>query len=190
EKVPFESPFGTINFLQDYYHILGQKFTALSVGDCMDSSVPLAAYKWLVCYLLQESDQKLNKEKQAGQSDFEARNNCQVYYCRSLAIAFIEQTVLQRYHDYTHDPSVPSTLQPVLKNLSALYGLWSLSKHLAVLYQGGYVSGEQAGRFIQDAILELCYRLKDDAVALVDVFAPPDFILNSPIGKADGEVIK
>lgn len=31
-------------------------------------------------------------------------------------------------------------------------------------------------------------QLKDDAVALVDVFAPPDFILNSPIGNADGQV--
>ncbi|XP_075004748.1 peroxisomal acyl-coenzyme A oxidase 3 isoform X4 [Calonectris borealis] len=190
DKVPFESPFGTINVLQDYRHILGWKFAAASVEDCMDSSVPLAAYKWLVCYLLQESDQKLSKERQSGRSDFEAKNNCQVYYCRSLAIAFIEQTVLQRYHDYTRDPSIPSTLQPVLKNLSALYGLWSLSKHLAVLYQGGYASGEQAGRFIQNAILELCYRLKDDAVALVDVFAPPDFILNSPIGKANGELYK
>ncbi|XP_075564938.1 peroxisomal acyl-coenzyme A oxidase 3 isoform X3 [Pelecanus crispus] len=190
DKAPFESPFGTANVLQDYHHILGWKFTAISVEDCMDSSVPLAAYKWLVCYLLRESDLKLSKEKQSGRSDFEAKNNCQVYYCRSLAIAFIEQTVLQRYHDYTHDPNIPSTLQPVLKNLSALYGLWSLSKHLAVLYQGGYASGEEAGRFIQDAILELCYRLKDDAVALVDVFAPPDFILNSPIGKASGELYK
>ncbi|KAI1238163.1 hypothetical protein IHE44_0012879 [Lamprotornis superbus] len=171
DKAPFESPLGTINFLQDYHHILGWKFTAISVEDCMDSSVPLAAYKWLVCYLLRESDLKINKEKQAGRNDFEAKNNC------------------QRYHDYTHDPSVPAALQPVLWNLSALYGLWSLSKHLAVLYQGGYASGEQPGKLIQDAILELCYRLKDDAVALVDVIAPSDFILNSPIGKASGEVM-
>ncbi|NWI03581.1 ACOX3 oxidase, partial [Tichodroma muraria] len=113
----------------------------------------------LVCYLLRESDLKMNKEKQAGRSDFEAKNNCQVYYCRSLAIAFIEQTALQRYHDCTHHPSVPPALQPVLRNLSALYGLWSLSKHLAVLYQGGYASGEQPGKFIQDAILQLCYRV-------------------------------
>uniref|UniRef100_A0A8D2NLP6 Acyl-coenzyme A oxidase n=1 Tax=Zosterops lateralis melanops TaxID=1220523 RepID=A0A8D2NLP6_ZOSLA len=190
DKAPFESPLGTINFLQDYHHILGWKFTAISAEDCMDSSVPLAAYKWLVCYLLRESDLKINKEKQAGQSDFEAKNNCQVYYCRSLAIAFIEQTALQRYHDFTHHPSVPAGLQPVLRSLSALYGLWSLSKHLAVLYQGGYASGEQPGKFIQNAILELCHRLKDDAVALVDVFAPSDFILNSPIGKANGELYK
>ncbi|NXY21402.1 ACOX3 oxidase, partial [Atrichornis clamosus] len=190
DKAPFESPLGTINVLQDYHHILGWKFTAVSVEDCMDSSVPLAAYKWLVCYLLRESDLKLSKEKQAGLSDFEAKNNCQVYYCRSLAVAFIEQTVLQRCHDHAHGPGVPAALRPVLRSLCALYGLWSLSKHLAVLYQGGYASGEQPGRFIQNAILELCYRLKDDAVALVDVFAPPDFILNSPIGKANGEVRK
>ncbi|RLW08871.1 hypothetical protein DV515_00002966 [Chloebia gouldiae] len=190
DKAPFESPLGTINFLQDYHHILGWKFTAISVEDCMDSSVPLAAYKWLVCYLLRESYLKMNKEKQAGRSGFEAKNNCQVYYCRSLALAFIEQTALQRSHDYTHGAGVPAALQPVLRDLSALYGLWSLSKHLAVLYQGGYASGEQPGKFIQDAILELCYRLKDDAVALVDVFAPSDFILNSTIGKASGEIYK
>lgn len=31
-------------------------------------------------------------------------------------------------------------------------------------------------------------QLKDDAVALVDILAPTDFILNSPIGQADGQV--
>eukprot|EP00079_Xenopus_tropicalis_P012089 XP_002938687.2 PREDICTED: peroxisomal acyl-coenzyme A oxidase 3 [Xenopus tropicalis] len=190
DKAHIESPLGSINFLIDFKDILGHKFTASSVEECLDPKVSLAAYKWLVCYLLRESYLKLQQEKKNRNNDFNARNNCQVYYCRSLALAFIEHAVLERFHDYTHDFSTPSSLQPVLKKLCALYGLWSLSKHLTVLYQGGYCLGQLPARIVQDAILELCAQLKDEAVALVDVIAPPDFILNSPIAKADGELYK
>ncbi|XP_068132738.1 peroxisomal acyl-coenzyme A oxidase 3-like isoform X2 [Hyperolius riggenbachi] len=188
EKIHCESPLGSVEFLNDVNSILSHKFTALTVRDCLDCTVPLAAYKWLVCYLLRETSHKLQRERQKATNDFDARNNSQVYYCRTLALAFIEHTVLQRYYDYTHDSSVPMSLQPVLRMLCTLYGLWSLSKHMAVLYQGGYCSGELPGKIIQDAILELCTQLKDEAVSLVDAIAPPDFILNSPIAKADGEV--
>lgn len=43
---------------------------------------------------------------------------------------------------------------------------------------------------MEDAILALCVQLKDDAVALVDVIAPSDFVLGSPIARADGELYK
>ncbi|XP_007889669.1 peroxisomal acyl-coenzyme A oxidase 3 [Callorhinchus milii] len=184
-----KSPLHSIDFLEDFNSILNQKFISTN-DDGMDASVALAAYKWLVCYLLRESHMKFDQEKKSGKSDFESRNNSQVYYCRSLAIAFIEYNVFQRFHDFTHNCSTPTSLQPVLKRLSALYGLWALSKHTAVLYQGGYFHGEQPAKSLQNAILNLCAQLKNDAVALVDVIAPPDFILNSPIGKADGEIHK
>ncbi|XP_041123148.1 peroxisomal acyl-coenzyme A oxidase 3-like isoform X2 [Polyodon spathula] len=187
DNVTVTSPLGSVNFLEDFKRILGSTFTATTEEECMDSSVPLAAFKWLVCFLLRESYQKLNQEKASGKPDFEARNNSQVYYCRSLAIAFIEHTVLQRFHDYTHSSDTPASLQPVLKRLSGLYGLWTLSTHMDVLYQGGFLSGKQPAEMIKNAILRLCSQLKDDSVSLVDVIAPPDFILNSPIGKADGE---
>ncbi|XP_075050483.1 peroxisomal acyl-coenzyme A oxidase 3 isoform X2 [Mixophyes fleayi] len=186
-NTPCESPLGSIEFLNDFKTILKSKFTARTVQECLDCRVILAAYKWLVCYLLNDSYHKLQQEKQKASDEFYARNNSQVYYCRTLAIAFIEHTVLQRYCDYTHDSSVPVSLQPVLKKLCSLYGLWSLSKHIAVLYQGGYLAGELPGKIIQDAVLQLCAELKDDAVSLVDAIAPPDFILNAPIARADGE---
>ncbi|XP_059391698.1 peroxisomal acyl-coenzyme A oxidase 3 [Carassius carassius] len=189
-KGRIESPLETVNFLEDMNSILQSKFTVGSVEECMNSGVPLAAYKWLVCFLLGESQRKLFHEKSSGLGDFEARNNSQVYYCRSLAIAYIEHTVLQRFHDLIQDEQTPAALRSVLGRLCALYGLWSLTDHMAVLYQGGYFSGRQPVDFIHTAILTLCGQLKDDAVALVDVIAPPDFILNSPIGKADGELYK
>uniref|UniRef100_A0A8B9LFB8 Acyl-coenzyme A oxidase n=1 Tax=Astyanax mexicanus TaxID=7994 RepID=A0A8B9LFB8_ASTMX len=185
-----QSPLETVNFLDDWNRILESRFRAASVDDCMNSAVPLAAYKWLVCFLLGESQRKLTQQKALGLGDFEARNNSQVYYCRSLAIAYIEHTVLQRFHDLTEDAETPAGVRPVLKRLCALYGLWTLTNHMAVLYQGGYFSGKEPADFIQNAILTLCGQLKDDAVALVDVMAPPDFIVNSPIGKADGELYK
>lgn len=189
-KGKIESPLETVNFLKDMSSILQSKFTAASVEECMNSAVPLAAYKWLVCFLLGESQEKLLREKSSGLGDFEARNNSQVYYCRSLAIAYIEHMVLQRFHDMVEDEQTPAGLRSVLGRLCALYGLWSITNHMAILYQGGYFSGRQPVDFIQTAILTLCGQLKDDAVALVDVVAPPDFILHSPIGKADGELYK
>ncbi|XP_039693951.1 peroxisomal acyl-coenzyme A oxidase 3 isoform X3 [Pteropus medius] len=185
-----QSPLRSVDFLDAYPALLGRKFTVTSLQDCLDDSVPLAAYEWLVCYLLRETHQKLSEEKRSGSSDFAARNNSQVYYSRSLALAFLELTVVRKFHEFTHQPCVPPTLRAVLQRLSALYGLWSLSQHAALLYRGGYFSGEQAGRMVERAILALCSQLKDDAVALVDVIAPPDFILDSPIGRADGELCK
>ncbi|XP_022410425.1 peroxisomal acyl-coenzyme A oxidase 3 isoform X2 [Delphinapterus leucas] len=76
-----ESPLKTVDFLEAYPNLLGHRFEGSSPEDCLDSSVPLAAYEWLVCYLLRESYQKLNQEKQSGSNDFEARNNCQVRVC-------------------------------------------------------------------------------------------------------------
>ncbi|XP_049638511.1 peroxisomal acyl-coenzyme A oxidase 3 isoform X6 [Suncus etruscus] len=153
-------------------------------------AAPLAAYEWLVCHLLQKSTQQVRTHLQTGSSNFEARNNSQVFHCQPLALAFLELTVLRRFHAHTQGSSVPAQLQPVLGRLCALYGLWALNQHMALLYRGGYFSGPQAGQMIEHCILDLCTQLKDDAVALVDAIAPPDFILASPIARADGELYK
>lgn len=69
----------------------------------------------------------------------------QVYHCRPLALAFLELTVARRFHEHTHQPRVPPPLRAVLRRLSALYALWSLSQHTALLYRGKILPGSRVG---------------------------------------------
>lgn len=79
-------------------------------------------------------------------------------------------------------------IRNVFSKLFSLYGVYTLEKHVQYLYQGGYAVGPNLLTLVQDSILKLCSELKDDAVALIDVIAPPDFILKSPLGASDGQV--
>ncbi|XP_071110971.1 peroxisomal acyl-coenzyme A oxidase 3-like isoform X2 [Haliotis cracherodii] len=191
QQIP--TPLNSLDFLANLDKILSSKFTSSTVEDCLNPQVSLAAYQWLVCYLMKDSTARLKQQSAAGKDSFTARNDSQAYYCRSLALAYIELNVLDRFvkllEENNGEPT-PASLQPVLTRLCTLYGLWSIEKHLTTLYQGGYITGSSPPRVVREAILRLCQELKNDAVALVDVMAPTDFILNSPIGASDGQIYK
>lgn len=87
------------------------------------------------------------------------------------------------------DPLWRSQERDVLTRLCSLYGAVNLEKRLGDLYAGGYASPKSnMDDLLRKGIMGLCKELVQDAVALVDVLAPPDFVLNSPLGMADGEV--
>lgn len=184
------SPLGSVAFINDFQEILRRTLTVSKLEDVLSVGVVMNAYEWLICYLLRESEMKLQEELTQGLDQFTARNNCQAYHLRSVALAFAELTVLRSFYEFSHSSSLPPKISAVLHRLCSLFGLWCLEKHLSVLYQGGYVSGGDVARFFQRAILKLCADLKNDAVSLVDVFAPPDAVLNSALGSADGQIYK
>jgi acyl-CoA oxidase len=53
---------------------------------------------------------------------------------------------------------------------------------------GGYASDSSLADLVKEGILQMCSQLKPEAVAVADSLAPPDFVLNSVIGKSDGKV--
>ncbi len=95
---------------------------------------------------------------------------------------------------------VDASLKPVLNTIFYLGSLQFIDKHLVFFYQGGYFTKQQQqdsssqlnssepSVLIREAILELCAALKDDSIALVDATAPPDYVLNSPLGDSRGDV--
>ena len=182
---PIRSPSGSIDFMDDIDNILRSR--GVSSIDSIESV--LQAYRFLVCWLLTKSEEKLAKMMQKhGDNLFVARTQSQVYYMRSLSIAFFECDCTARFDIFIRNEA-PDDLKPVLNKMCLLFGLWSLEKHLSNLFEAKYFHGDfSAATAVRENILDLCGQLKDDAVSLVDVFAPPDFILNSCLGASDGRV--
>jgi acyl-CoA oxidase len=81
-----------------------------------------------------------------------------------------------------------SAEKQALYRLLSLYGANVITKHLGLFYQGGFMQGAVPAELYQAGILNLLNELKSDSIALIDAIAPPDYVLNSALGKSDGEV--
>lgn len=185
DKKPHD--FRCLSFLE----ISSAHFEPRSLKQLLNPTIILNTYKWLVSYLLEMSSKKFTSLVNEGVDSFTARNESQVFHARTLSIAFIEHLVLEQFWEQLcKKQGLPQAVQIVLKKIMMLFGLWSLEKHLGTLYQGKYIQGPEGAILIRQGILKLCADLKPEAVALVDAIAPPDFILNSPLGASDGQVYK
>ena len=58
------------------------------------------------------------------------------------------------------------------------------------LFRHGVISDPNSIKIMNETFIKLAKDLKKDAVALADVLAPPDFVLNSALGHSDGNVYK
>lgn len=123
------------------------------------------------------------------ESKFVARNNVQVYRASVLSKVYAEYTAIRYYWRRIHEIDVEDSLVPILEKLGILYGLWSLDKHLIFFYEGNFTSGPLLVQSIKEAILFLCAEMKPDIISVIDSLAPPDFVVNSILGKADGKVM-
>lgn len=82
------------------------------------------------------------------------------------------------------------SLQPALERILYLSALYFIDKHMAIFYQGGYFFNDKPVFLIRETILELCNEVKNDSMGLIDAMAAPDYVINSALGDANGDVYK
>lgn len=189
---PVSSPLGSVDFLASGPLILKRKFRGSKIGDVMSNNFVKETNEWLLCWLVVQTQQRVNQGVQSGLDNFSARNKAQVYRAAILSRVYGEMLV-QKYCIIRLTRLVPSnpesrSLALLLEKILLLYSLSCLEKHLATLYQGGYCEGPQMADLIRESVLLLCEQLKPEAVSIADALAPPDFVLNSALGRADGKV--
>lgn len=72
------------------FHMFMDMLPLLQVQEVSDVSTLLKAYQWLVCYLLSITEEKVAALVASGKDPFTAKNESQVFFARTLSIAFIE----------------------------------------------------------------------------------------------------
>lgn len=186
ENILSSTPLDTAAFLQSGLVLLQTKCQVTAMEEWFEPKASLDAYEWIICHLLESTCKKLKDLASNGVDSFTAKNDSQAYYYRPLSIAYAEAATLRRMIHLVDDPNIAPQLRIVLKRLAALFGAFHLEKHASVLSRGYFQPA--CTLTLQCAVEQLCTQLKPDAVALVDAIAPTDFILNSALGRSDGQI--
>ncbi|XP_058800086.1 peroxisomal acyl-coenzyme A oxidase 3 isoform X3 [Phymastichus coffea] len=185
------SPLATINFLEDVNHILKLKFSYQTVDEAMGPENLLICLKWLICYYMKKTYEVVQSLKEKGCSDFVVRNDSQLFNARTLTLVYGEHAVTKQFIENNNDSRYLDNERAVLNKLCSLYAAVNIEKKLGDFYAGGFATPvSKMDYLIRTGIIRLCKELVNEAVSLVDVLAPPDFVLNSPLGMSDGNIYK
>lgn len=84
---------------------------------------------------------------------------------------------------------MPVATTTVLRRLVGLFGLGLILGDMGDFLESGYLTPAQAG-LARQAHYQLLRELRPDAVGLVDAFAIPDYLLDSSLGRYDGDVYR
>ena len=184
----FRSPFQSLDFLQKADTMLVTTFD--KSGNLNELELLLDIFHVLIVHLLHFVSDKMEILRKNGMDEFEAKNEAQFFAARTLALAFIQTNVLQRFLNYLNTDEFEVEEKSVMRQLALIYALWNLEKYIGYLFQFGILTSGQFVTNIHQTLLKTCKALVPNAVALADVLSPPDFILNSVLGNSDGAVYK
>lgn len=184
------TPLGSLQFFENH-----QKFltTKISLEDMRPTpNFLLNILQTLVTRLTQVTHNDVTQKVRQGMTDFDARNNTQFFAARDLALAFIQTTALDRFirHVNSQDRLYEENETAILNDLAYLYGLVCIQNHLPNLVKLGIFSSGDSIAWVQNQMILTCDRLTPNAVALADVLAPTDFVLNSVLGHSSGDIYK
>lgn len=183
-----ESPLASVNFLLRRDEIL-KTFNYQRFDKINSSSFEfiLSCYEWLLCHLLDATSKHVAESQANGADYFKAKNDSQVYKARTLSLALAEYYALCSFKKKFESEALVD-LKPTLFNIFLIYGFWNLDKHLATFYIGGFADGSKFSEVVRASLIKECEAIKDSSVSIADALSPPDYVLNSVIGKSDGKV--
>ncbi|CAF4745532.1 unnamed protein product [Rotaria sp. Silwood1] len=188
KNLSINSPFHSADFLEKIKTILQNNQCSIT-SECHLKDL-LDAIDWLLCYIVDKSIRKLDQLiLTTNLSSFDLKNITQIYHLRTLSIIYIQHTAIIRFVQFLKlNNDMDEKCKQILEKLLIVHILKLFEEYIGILFEGNYIKNVHINQWIQIRLLDLCHELRNEILALVDVFAPPDHILNSVLGNSNGQV--
>uniref|UniRef100_A0AAY4A4G4 Acyl-coenzyme A oxidase n=1 Tax=Denticeps clupeoides TaxID=299321 RepID=A0AAY4A4G4_9TELE len=178
---------GIMSYLNEAQHRLHAQPVANrpTVIDISDLASLVEAYKLRAAKLVELATKSLQGELQKHKNQEDAWNNAAIDLVRA-SDAHCHYMVVKLFVSRLGEVG-DVAVHSVLSTLAVLYALHGVSQNSGDFLQAGLLSVPQLAQ-ISEKIKELLTQLRPNAVVLVDAFDYPDEMLNSVLGRYDGNV--
>ncbi|ORX91027.1 acyl-CoA oxidase [Basidiobolus meristosporus CBS 931.73] len=124
------------------------------------------------------------KSTSAGASKDEALESCAVERLHAARMHSFRY-IFQKFTEAVSE--APGSIRAILNHLCLLYGLYNIQENAGEFLGSKYFDAAQM-RLVREQVNHLCSVIRKDAIPLVDAFNYSDFVINSPLGRYDGNV--
>ncbi|XP_033120885.1 peroxisomal acyl-coenzyme A oxidase 1-like isoform X2 [Anneissia japonica] len=165
---------------------LPRRSQAFHLEDFLNSELLIQAYKHRAHRMCMVASQAVQEQVRMGKPQHEAWNKSHFHLLKASE-AHCHLYIVDHFYEYVLESSVPAPVKDVLLTLCHLHALHGISTRKGEFLHDGYFSGHQID-LVEKQVIQLLDKVRPNSVALVDAFDFSDRVLDSVLGRYDGNV--
>ncbi|KAJ3308106.1 fatty-acyl coenzyme A oxidase [Boothiomyces sp. JEL0838] len=175
---------GGVAYLNSLSTLLTAKCPAKTSEEILDLDIIGTAYWVVAANVVKKAGEDFQACLKKGLKEEESYEECsqaRLFAAKIHSFGYL-------YHRFKDGVSkAPANLKPILVTLCQLYGLYNISELSGPFLQYEYFSPKQLD-WVKAKVSELCRAVRKEAIPITDSFNFSDFVINSPLGRYDGNM--
>ncbi|KAI7903394.1 acyl-CoA dehydrogenase/oxidase C-terminal [Cokeromyces recurvatus] len=173
-----------VGYLNKLDQLIGKKCQAKAPQDILTPDIIIEGWQVVCANVVKNAGLEFEECLKKGMDVDDAYEQCsqsRLYAAKLHSFSYL----FNRFADGVS--KVTGNIYDVLTKVCLLYGLYSIEENAAAFLEYEYFTPKQI-EFIRSKVNTFCKDVRDQAIPLVDSFNLTDYIINSPLGRKDGNV--
>ncbi|CAO3614732.1 unnamed protein product [Mucor fragilis] len=173
-----------VGYLNNLDSLIGRKCQVKNLEELLSPEVIIEGWQVVCANVVRNAGIEFEENLKKGMETDDAYEQCsqsRLYAAKLHSFGYL----FNRFADGVS--KVSGNEYDILIKVCLLYGLYSIEENAGAFLQYEYFTPTQI-EFVRSSVNKLCKDVRDQAIPLVDSFNLSDYIINSPLGRKDGNV--